>query len=59
MGQIVLHILCEGQTEERFVKTVLSPYLRRFNIATKEIVLTTNRRSGCVGGAISIILPKN
>ena len=59
MGQIVLHILCEGQTEERFVKTVLSPYLRSINIVTKTIVLTTNRRRECVGGAISFEQLKN
>ena len=37
MRYTILHILCEGQTEERFVKEVLSPYLRQFNIPESDI----------------------
>ena len=34
-----LYVLCEGPTEERFVKELLAPYLLNDNIYTKEINL--------------------
>lgn len=43
MKYSILHILCEGQTEEKFVKDVLSPYLQQFNIYPKPILLLTSR----------------
>ncbi len=35
MKLIILHIVCEGQTEESFVKKVLQPYLRSYGIVAK------------------------
>ncbi len=49
----ILHILCEGQTEERFVKEVLSPYLQQFNIYPKPIVLLTSKKKNARGGMLS------
>lgn len=45
----ILHILCEGPTEERFVKEVLSPYLQQFNIYTKPILLLTSKKKNARG----------
>ena len=49
MRYTILHILCEGQTEERFVKEVLSPYLRQFNIYPKAILLLTSKKKNTRG----------
>lgn len=49
----ILHILCEGQTEERFVKEVLSPYLLQFGIFTKPILLITSKKKNAKGGMLS------
>ena len=49
----ILHILCEGQTEERFVKEVLSPYLQQFNIYPKPILLLTSKKKNARGGMLS------
>lgn len=53
MRFVILHILCEGQTEERFVKEVLSPYLRQFNIYPKPILLLTSKKKNARGGMLS------
>ncbi len=53
MKFIILHILCEGQTEERFVKEVLSPYLQQFNIYPKPILLLTSKKKNARGGMLS------
>lgn len=49
----ILHILCEGQTEERFVKEVLSPYFQQFNIYPKPILLLTSKKKNASGGMLS------
>ena len=49
----ILHILCEGQTEERFVKEVLSPYLQQSGIFTKPILLVTSKKKNAKGGMLS------
>lgn len=49
----ILHILCEGQTEERFVKEVLSPYLRQFDIYPKPILLLTSKKKNTRGGMLN------
>lgn len=49
----ILHILCEDQTEERFVKEVLSPYLQQFNIYPKPILLLTSKKKNARGGMLS------
>ncbi|MCM1041551.1 MAG: DUF4276 family protein [Bacteroides sp.] len=50
---VILHVLCEGQTEAEFVKHVLSPYLRQYNIITKNILLNTSQKKKAQGGLIS------
>lgn len=54
----ILHILCEGQTEERFVKEVLSPYLHQFNIYPKPILLLTSKKKNARGGMLSYVQAK-
>jgi hypothetical protein len=41
-----LYILCEGQTEDRFIKEILSPYLQRSNIFATPIICETKRAAG-------------
>ena len=53
MKYSILHILCEGQTEEKFVKDVLSPYLQQFNIYPKPILLLTSRKKNAKSGMLS------
>ncbi len=53
MKMTILHVLCEGQTVERFVKEVLSPYLKQFNIISKATILLTSRKKFKMGGMIS------
>lgn len=58
MKFIILHILCEGQTEERFVKEVLSPYLQQFNIYPKPILLLTSKKKNARSGMLSFAQAK-
>ena len=53
MKSIILHVLCEGQTEERFLKEVLSPYLQPFGIYPKAALLVTSRKKSKKGGMLS------
>lgn len=53
MSQVILNILCEGQTEEGFAKNVLKPYLNDFGIVVKTQLLLTNKKRNCRGGMIS------
>lgn len=53
MKFIILHILCEGQTEEKFVKDVLVPYLQQFYIYPKPILLLTSKKKNSRGGMLS------
>ncbi|MDR0988577.1 MAG: DUF4276 family protein [Prevotellaceae bacterium] len=53
MSVVVLHVLCEGQTEERFASSVLKPYLKEFGIVVKTTILTTNRKKRIRGGMLS------
>ncbi|MDR0895089.1 MAG: DUF4276 family protein [Prevotellaceae bacterium] len=46
-------MLCEGQTEERFAKSVLKTYLKDFGIVVKTTILTTSRKKNVRGGMIS------
>ncbi len=55
----ILHVLCEGQTEARFVKEVLSPYLQQFNIVSKPTILLTSRKRNIRGGMISYAKAKS
>lgn len=58
MKYIILHILCEGQTEESFVKKVLAPYLCQFNIYSKPILILTSKKKNARGGMLSYIQAK-
>lgn len=53
MNQVILNILCEGQTEDRFATKVLKPYLKSLGIVVKTQLLVTNRRKNIRGGMIS------
>jgi len=59
MRQIILHILCEGQTEDRFANKVLKDYLKGFNIAVKTSILLTNRKKNIKGGMLNYQQAKN
>lgn len=59
MKTIILHILCEGQTEERFVKCVLKDYLSQYNIVCRAQLLFTNKQKNCRGGMLSYTQAKN
>lgn len=49
----IINILCEGQTEERFVKDVLRPYFSAFGIVLKHRLLCTSKKKGAMGGMLS------
>lgn len=50
----VLHILCEGQTEQGFADKVLKPYLQAQGITSvKSTMVTTNRKMNIQGGMLS------
>lgn len=53
MNTIILNILCEGQTEEKFVKDVLKPYLNGHGIVVKSRLLVTSRKKDAFGGLFS------
>ena len=41
----IIHVLCEGQTEQGFVEEVLRPYLQAQGVAgVKSILITTNKK---------------
>lgn len=47
----IVHVLCEGQTEQGFVEDVLKPYLLENGCAAvKSILVTTNKRMNACGG---------
>jgi len=49
----ILHILCEGQTEERFVKEILKAYFRSLGVFVKCILVTTSSKKGAQGGVVN------
>lgn len=50
----IIHVLCEGQTELRFVEKVLKPYLMTQNVTSvKGILVTTNKKKNALGGMVS------
>lgn len=53
MSTMILNVLCEGQTEENFVKEVLKPYLNERGIVVKHRLLVTSRKKDAKGGLIS------
>lgn len=54
MSMKILHVLCEGQTEEGFVNSVLRPYLLDNGFdAVKGILVSTNKKENAQGGMSS------
>ena len=50
----IIHVLCEGQTEQGFVEAVLKPYLIKNGVTTvKSVLVTTNKKKNARGGAVS------
>ena len=50
----VIHVLCEGQTEQGFVEEVLRPYLQDRGITgVKSILITTNKKKNARGGMLT------
>ena len=55
----IVHVLCEGQTEQGFVEAVLRPYLQAHGITgIKSVLLTTNKKQNTRGGMLSYIQVK-
>lgn len=50
---IRLHIIAEGQTEEEFVKSILTEHLGNHNISTDVHCITTNPKLKKRGGSVS------
>ena len=45
----IIHILCEGQTEQGFVNEVLKPYLLTNGVtAVKSILITTSKKKNSI-----------
>lgn len=54
MSGRIIHVLCEGQTEQGFVEGVLKPYLMSKGIeAVKSVLVTTNKKLNARGGMLS------
>lgn len=50
----IIHILCEGQTEQGFVEEVLRPYLQAHGVTgVKSILVTTNKKKNARGGMLA------
>lgn len=50
----IVHILCEGQTEQGFVQEVLRPYLLEHGVAgVKGTLVTTNKKKNARGGMLT------
>ena len=50
----IIHVLCEGQTEQGFIEEVLRPYLQDRGITgVKSILITTNKKKNARGGMLS------
>lgn len=54
MSEKIVHVLCEGQTEQGFVDDVLKPYLMLKGITSvKSILVTINKKKNVRGGLVS------
>ena len=50
----IIHVLCEGQTEQGFVEEVLRPYLQDKGVTgVKSILITTNKKKNAHGGMLT------
>ena len=59
MNTTILNILCEGQTEEKFVKVVLKPYFFSHRLVVKSRLLFTSKKKEAKGGLLSYTQAKN
>lgn len=59
MNTTILNILCEGQTEEKFVKDVLKPYFFSQGLVVKSRLLVTSKKKEAKGGLLSYTQAKN
>ena len=60
MSAKIVHVLCEGQTEQGFVDKVLRPYLCDNGCAAvKSILVTTNKKKNARGGLVTYLHAKN
>lgn len=59
MNTNILNILCEGQTEEKFVKDVLKPYFFSQGLVIKSRLLVTSKNKEAKGGLLSYTQAKN
>lgn len=60
MKMKIIHILCEGQTEQGFVENVLKPYLVANGVvAVKSVLVFTSRKENARGGVVSFLKVKN
>ena len=56
MSAKIIHVLCEGQTEQGFVDCVLKPYLINNGVAAvKSILVTTNKKKNARGGLVAYL----
>jgi len=56
----IVHVLCEGQTEQGFVESVLKSYLQNNGVtAVKSVLVTTNKKKNARGGMISYVQALN
>lgn len=54
MKDKIIHVLCEGQTEQGFVNGVLKPYLKNKGVTgVKSILITTNKKKNARGGMLT------
>lgn len=50
MRAVIIHVLCEGQTEQGFVEEVLKPYLIEQGVSSvKSVLVTTNKKKNARG----------
>ena len=54
MRAVIIHVLCEGQTEQGFVEEVLKPYLIEQGVSSvKSVLVTTNKKKNACGGLVA------
>ena len=54
MSVKIVHVLCEGQTEQGLVEEVLKPYLMANGITSvKSVLVTTNKKKNARGGLVT------
>ena len=59
MNTTILNVLCEGQTEEKFVKDILKPYFSSYGLVVKSRLLVTSKKKNAKGGLLSYAQAKS